>query len=413
MKILFIQHKGFINGSGGTEKICSFLANEFSNLGHTVEIATNEDIDGEPIFTLKQEVLVTNIFDRNIPQIELKKTFNYNGSNPLKWISYKIQKKLIKRDNKKLIKQNGGANELFKLNLHNRSKAWKSYIDALNPDIIITMSISSLLEITFRNEYKIPIINSTNGRPDYDYSDVLWYRSPFEMDLLKDAYQSLAGIQVLFESYKDFLPDTFQGKVVTIPNPVPQFPDSEMVNLKVIKKRYKIINIGSLATDCKQQHIAIDVFASIAEHFPDWDLHFWGLGNDFNFLKDKIQKVNLQNRIFLNGFTHDPIAELKDSDIFIFPSKYEGFGLALAEAMSLGLPTLGFMTCSGVNELIQHDESGFLAQNTEDLKIYLEKLMSDCTLRSELGRKAHFEMSNFTAERNLEKWNFFLLNFIF
>lgn len=413
MKILFIQHTGFINGSGGTEKICSFLANELSSLGHRVEIATNEDIDGKPIFSLNQDVLVTNIFDKNTPQIVLQKTFNYNGSNLLKWISYKVQKKLIKRDNKRLIKQNGGANELFKLNLHNRSKAWKSYIDVLHPDIIITMSISSLLEITFENEYQIPIINSTNGRPDYDYSDILWYRSPFEMDLLKSAYQKLSGIQVLFESYKDFLPATFQGKAVTIPNPVPQFPDSEMVNLKMIKKRYKIINIGSLATDCKQQHIAVDIFASIAERFPNWDLHFWGLGNDFNFLKDKIQKANLQNRIFLNGFTHDPIAELKDSDIFIFPSKYEGFGLALAEAMSLGLPALGFATCSGVNELIQHNENGFLAQNTEDLKIYLEKLMSDCTLRSELGRKAHFEMNKYTPAKNLEKWNLFLQHFIF
>lgn len=413
MKILFIQHKNFINGSGGTEKICSFLANGLSDLGHTVEIATNQNIEGRPIFPLNKEVLVTNIFDENISQIELKETFNYNGSNPLKWIFYKIKKKSTKRENKRLIKQIGGNDELFTLNLHNRSKAWKSYIDSRHPDIIITMSISSLLEITFRNEYNIPIVNSTNGRPDYDYSDILWYRSPFEMNLLKNAYQKLSGIQVLFDSYNDFIPETFHGKLVTISNPIPQFPESEIIDLKLVKERYKIINIGSLAIDCKQQHLAIDIFASLADRFPDWDLHFWGLGNDFNFLKDKIQRANLQSRIFLNGFTSDPIAKLKISDIFIFPSKYEGFGLALAEAMSLGLPTLGFVTCSGVNELIQHTKSGFLVQDKEDLKIYLEKLMINSGLRSELGRNAHFEMKKFSPEINLEKWNLFLESVVF
>lgn len=412
MKILFVQHRDFINGSGGTEKICSFLANGFSGLGYTVEIATHQNIDGKPVFPLHKEIVVTNIFSKNTSQIELKKTFNYRGINPLEWMYYKFQKKKLKRKNKRLLNQIGGADELFKYNLKHRAKAWKSYIDAIQPDIIVTMTISSLLEITFENEYQIPIVNSTNGRPDYDYSDILWYRSPFEMNLLKDAYRKLSGIQVLFDSYRNFLPDTFEGRCITIPNPVPQIEEDRIVDHFNKKERYKIINIGSLATDCKQQHLAIDAFASLSEKFPDWELHFWGIGTDYNFLNDKIQQLNLQHRIFLNGFTDDPMSKLKDADLFIFPSKYEGFGLALAEAMSSGLPCIGFKTCSGVNELIKHNQNGFLAEDVEELKIYFEKLMSDSELRNRLGKNAHLTMGKYDKTNVFQQWKTFVETFI-
>lgn len=412
MKILLIQHKGFINGSGGTEKICSFLADNFCSLGHSVEIATNENIDGKPVFTLNNKVLITNIFNKNISQIELQETFNYKGLNPLKWIWYKIKKKAIKRNNKKLIKRIGGSDELTKLNLHNRAKAWKSFIDSSKPDIIITMSISSLLEITFRNDYTIPIINSTNGRPDYDYSDILWYRSPSEMDLLKEAYKKLSGIQILFGSYKNFLPSTFSGKLKVIPNPVPQFSKNETVNHKDVKSIYKIINIASLATDCKQQHIAIECFAKISEKFPNWEMHFFGVGSDFAFLNEKIMQLNLQDKVFLKGFTDKPVAELQDSDIFIFPSKYEGFPLALTEAMSVGLPSIGFAECSGVNELIKHNENGFLAKNTENLTMYLEKLMQDADLRYTMGQNATLDIKKYHPDTIIEQWDNFLKSLI-
>lgn len=45
---------------------------------------------------------------------------------------------------------------------------------------------------------------------------------------------------------------------------------------------------------------------------------------------------------------------------FAFPSAYEGFGLSLAEAMSMGLPAVGYKSCSAVNELIVDGKNGFV-----------------------------------------------------
>lgn len=404
MKILIIQVRGFLNGSGGTEKIACYLANSLVRKNYEVEIATNENTSGNPFFSLDEVVKITNIFDNQLVQKHLSELHNYKGKNPFSWIWHKVIKKYAKLRNKVLLKKMGGNDGLYIFNLQHRSQAWNKYFVKTKPDLIITMSIESLLEITYRNDCKIPIINSVNGRPDYDYTDLLWYRSKCEMELLKESYANLTAIQVLFESYKNYLPTTFKGKAVTISNPVFQVDDSEVVNHYKEKKRFVIINIASLVTSCKQQNIAILVFSKIADKYLNWDLHFWGIGNDLEMLQKQVKDLGLQDRVFFNGFTSDPIARMKESDIFIFPSKYEGFPLALVEAMSVGLPCAGFETCSGVNELIEHTTNGFLAKDENDMREFLEVLMTNKDLRKQMGAKAHEMVKKYNEVEIINKW---------
>ena len=61
----------------------------------------------------------------------------------------------------------------------------------------------------------------------------------------------------------------------------------------------------------------------------------------------------------MKGSTNDVPDVLRQGDIFAFPSAYEGFGLSLAEAMSMGLPAVGYKSCSAVNELIVDGKNGF------------------------------------------------------
>lgn len=143
----------------------------------------------------------------------------------------------------------------------------------------------------------------------------------------------------MFDSYRSYLPDCFNGKAVIIPNPV--IRNSYTVNHFQIKARYKIIHAARLDTGCKQQHLAIMCFAQLASKYVNWDFELWGEGPDRKLLEKQILDLNMQERIFLMGFTDNPIQKLSEADIFVFPSKYEGFGLALVEAMSVGLPCIG------------------------------------------------------------------------
>lgn len=402
MKIILVQHQYFLNGTGGAEKMCSFLANGFNEMGHEVEIATNENIVGKPMYPLHNAIKVTNIFSPTVLQIQLKPLDNYSGKNPLKWLIAKYKKKQAKYFNKQQRRKYG--DDINEFNLKKRAAAWKNYFEQSKPDLVLTMSLESVLEITYGNTYSFPVVNSVNGRPDYDYASPFWTRNPREEFLLREAFGKLAGIQILFENYQDFIPETFTGECFVIPNPVPQQPEADKVNHLSPKERYTLTNIARLDDAGKQQSLIITIFAEIAYDYPNWDVTLWGIGPDFNVLQSLIVEKGMQNRIFLKGFTDSPLERLKDADLFIFPSKYEGFGLALVEAMTVGLPVLGFKSCSGVNELIEHGYNGYLATDKDDLKKLLIHVMKSPELRQEMGTAGKLSVQKYAPELILEKW---------
>jgi len=403
MKILLIQSKNLIGGMGGAEKMCCFYANIFAEAGHDIEIATMEDVEGnKPQFHLDSRVKVKNLFSNEIKQLELKPVERYKGKNLIKWIYKKYKKEIAKFYNRGIYKKLGGIDSIteniYNYNLRNRSKAWSGYINSSSPDIVLVNSLENLLEITFE-------VLSIHGRPDYDYTDFLWKRPRFLLDSLRNTYRFAQGCNVLLSNYKDFLPKTFSGKAFVIPNPVDQIDSNDAVEHSNGKDRLVVVNIGRLDNNHKQQSKAIEVFSKLANKYPKWDLHFWGIGEDELMLREKIAKLGLSDRIFLKGFTDNLIEKLKESDIFVFPSKYEGFPLALTEAMGVGLPSVGFEYCSGVNELIEHDKNGFLAKDETEMQEYLERLMCDSNLRNKLGKQANKDMEKYSPDIVAEKWN--------
>jgi len=76
-------------------------------------------------------------------------------------------------------------------------------------------------------------------------------------------------------------------------------------------------------------------------------------------------------------------------DLFLFPSLAETFGLVIAEAMACGVPVVTFET-GGIPELVQHDETGFVApqRDVEALYQYTERLVMDKDLRVSFGAAA-------------------------
>jgi len=406
MKILFVQHQGFINGQGGTEKMCSFLANLFVEQGHEVRISTCENVIGKPIFPLLKEVVVHNIYRPEIKQIKVLPYINYSGNSILKWIGGKIKKKYAKAYNRIYLKWRFDKNEeeIYAYNLLQRAKVWNEFLNQQKPSIIITMSLQSVVEITFQNDIQIPIINSVNGRPDYDYAPP--FRKLFHMEeqLLRAGYKQMAGLQVLLPSYQQYVPKDFKGIAKTIANPVLQVNNERIVDHLTPKKRYKMMHLGTLNTYCKQQDLAIQAFALLANKYPNWDLEFWGEGNDKIKLEKLIKSYGLSDRIFLKGFTSQPIQVLKEASLFVFPSKFEGFPLALVEAMAVGLPCVGFASCSGVNELIQHKTTGYLVNDLQELVIYLDILMGNPQVRADYGILGNCYSKDFQEQLISEKW---------
>lgn len=87
--------------------------------------------------------------------------------------------------------------------------------------------------------------------------------------------------------------------------------------------------------------------------------------------------------------------------------------MALGEAMSMGLPAIGYKSCSAVNELIQDGKNGFLCDDgTTSLAIVLRRLMEDRDKRIIMGSQAHISMKKFTPHLIWDTWEKTLLELV-
>ena len=160
----------------------------------------------------------------------------------------------------------------------------------------------------------------------------------------------------------------------------------------------------------------IEAFCKLADEFPNWELVLWGAKEGESFFKQMelmIATHRLQERIRFAGTTNDVECALASCDIFAFPSAYEGFGLSLGEAMSKGLPAVGFASCSAVNELIIDAYNGILCEDGVDgLVEGLKKLMSNQILRMEYGANANISMKVYAPDKIWDEWEKLLFSLI-
>src|SRR5574344_264567 len=106
---------------------------------------------------------------------------------------------------------------------------------------------------------------------------------------------------------------------------------------------FRIVQIGRLLYDTKGQDVLINAIAElVGQGITNIHTDMIGNGVSFDFLKEMITNKNIGAYIsFLGAKSQSYIAEhLKDYSLFVQPSRREGFGLTVAEAMASKLPVL-------------------------------------------------------------------------
>ena len=215
-----------------------------------------------------------------------------------------------------------------------------------------------------------------------------------------------AAVHVLMRSYIDPLKRFIRNPhLIYIPNAIPQW--GKIVAIGEGKLTFRVVEAARLNKKQKRQEILVKAFARIADRYPQWILELWG-GDNSGYkaeLQDMIRQLHMEERIFLRGVTHHVDQVYAEADIFAFPSAFEGFPLSLSEAMSAGLPAVGFRSCASVNELIQDGENGLLAEDgVEAFSRALETLMADQTLRVRMGNAAHESMRAYSPGNVWSQW---------
>jgi glycosyltransferase involved in cell wall biosynthesis len=134
--------------------------------------------------------------------------------------------------------------------------------------------------------------------------------------------------------------------------------------------------------------LLLDVWAAVAREVPSARLIIAGGGPLLQPLRRRAVAAGLDDRITFTGYV--PEGEKADhfnlAGIFVFPSALEGFGLAVAEAMSSGLPVVASDRGS-IPELVVDGEGGFLCDPARPAAFVeaLVRLLSDPALRAKQG----------------------------
>jgi GalNAc-alpha-(1->4)-GalNAc-alpha-(1->3)-diNAcBac-PP-undecaprenol alpha-1,4-N-acetyl-D-galactosaminyltransferase len=178
-----------------------------------------------------------------------------------------------------------------------------------------------------------------------------------------------------------------------------------VLQLRKEGKRW-ILAAGRLTAQ-KGFDLLIAAFSRVAATHPEWMLIILGEGPERSSLAAQIAQQELTDRILLPGFSGEPQALMRQADLFVLSSRYEGMPNALLEAMSIGCPCISFDCETGPAELIEHGVNSWLVppEDVSGLATALDHLMRDADLRIRLGAKARDIEKLYSVDSILGQWN--------
>ena len=278
-------------------------------------------------------------------------------------------------------------------------KFLKKTCESFTPDIIVSfLPIPNALAVLCGRKLHIPVIISERADP---------YQNISKIDkIIHFIYGFAAGAVFQTEGAKKFYQKKLQEKSMVIPNPV-IIPESvEMHNVATIKK--EIVCVGRFENKQKRQDLAIKAMKFIHEQCSEYKMIFWGDGDDLDSVKALVHELSLDDCVVFKGVSQNVLNDIKDSEIYLLTSDYEGIPNTLIEAMSIGMPCVS-TDCSpgGARLLLGDSENGLIVPcgNAEAISDAVMKLIKSKKLSTDYGEKAKRSLSRFSTKRIMGNWD--------
>ncbi len=159
---------------------------------------------------------------------------------------------------------------------------------------------------------------------------------------------------------------------------------------------FVVLHVGRMHRQ-KGQDVLVRAFAKVKERVPQSRLVLVGGGAELESLRAQVTTLELGQSVDFVGQVADVVPYMLAADAFAFPSRFEAFGIALVEAMALGLPSV-VSRIPGLDEVATTATSIFVPEeNEEALAGALVRLAEDPVLRGRLADGARARAVTFDA----------------
>ncbi|MDJ1109131.1 glycosyltransferase family 4 protein [Macrococcoides caseolyticum] len=368
---------------GGTTRAVTNLANMLNDIGHNVTIVSVFKGQRDTFFKFNENIKLKSLIDYT--------TLNQHSITEI--INKKIRKIFTQWSYPQYIHPDEpGINQFSRYS----EALIIRFLKHLKCDMIISTRASyNLLVAQFAPEHVIKIAQEHMLFEKHSQAlkeSIIKYYSKFDLVISltqkdKDIYES----------------HLTSSRIKVIPNALPK----GFFNLKTDKEKSNIIISAGRFEKEKGFDLLIKTIALIKDDIRDWKVNIYGDGKEKAVLQELIEKNNLNEIITLHPTTKNLPTLLEESKIYILPSRYEGFGLVLIEAMAKHNAVVAYGCPVGPLELINDEVNGLLAQaeSLTDLSNQILKVINNQSLFNTLQHNG-FEFSKkfeYEVIRNLWK----------
>ena len=137
---------------------------------------------------------------------------------------------------------------------------------------------------------------------------------------------------------------------------------------------------------------------------PAWQLVIVGEGPAREGLTQLSERLGLADRVIFAGSRRDVAAILPLLDLFVCPSLYEGFGIAIVEAMMAGRPVVA-SSVGGITEIVRSGDTGLLVPPGDPAALAgaIQDLLRQPELAARLGREGKRAATEFSVDTMVER----------
>lgn len=275
----------------------------------------------------------------------------------------------------------------------------RKVIEELKPDIIHCHCFwPTVLAGIYLKKFKVISTLHNNPLEDfyYEYGKILSiFMTKIMIFFQKQFYLNISISNYISDIYKKL----GLTNIFTIYNGIP-----ELNFLREVKKEDKKLKLITISVLNKRKNVLflLEVIKRLKEKKIKLELKIIGDGSERSCLENYVQKNNLQNEvIFLGKLSREIVyKELKESNIFLFSSLSEGFGLVIIEALQCEVPVIT-SDIPVMKEIITNNKNGIICKlNVEEYTNAILEIYKNLDIFKNNTKKYFNE--NFLAE-NMSK----------